>query len=466
MSAPLIWIVLPLLLAVVLFVLRDNQRLVIGLGTGICLFLVGLAFLLPIGEPLQIGSYSLKIGSTFSILGRKLVISATDRMVLVLIYSISAFWFGGAYLSKTPVLFVPIGLAMVSFLVAALAVDPFLYAALLIEIAILISLPILTQQGYPASRGVMRYLIFQTLAMPFILFTGWMLTGVEVGSFDLQLIARAALLLGFGFAFLLAIFPFNSWIPLLVEDAHPYVAGFVFLLLPTVALLFGLKFIDRYAWLRDSENLYLILNLSGVLMVVTGGIWAAFQSNLARLFGYGVIMEMGFSLLAISLGTPAGLNIFANLFLPRVISLATWALGMSIIRQNVVSLRFESLQGIARDLPLATGGVVFAQLSLAGLPLLAGFPTRQALWGGLAQNSPTAGLWVFIGSIGFLLGVIRSLLVYTSAIDKPERKINETGLQRLFIIVGLLGLILVGLFPQVFSSMMNDIVEGYIHLID
>jgi hypothetical protein len=92
-------------------------------------------------------------------------------------------------------------------MVASLAVEPFLYAALFIEMAVLLAIPLLTSIYSPPGRGIVRFLIYQTLAMPFILVTGWLLAGVEASPGDLALAAQSTSMLGLGFAFLLAVFP-------------------------------------------------------------------------------------------------------------------------------------------------------------------------------------------------------------------------------------------------------------------
>ena len=165
----------------------------------------------------------------------------------------------------------PLGLAICGLLVAAVAVQPFLYAALLIEMAVLVSVPLLKKPGAQISQGVLRYLIFQTLALPFILLAGWLIGGSEANPSDQVFLNRTVILLAMGFSFWLAIFPFYSWVPLLAEEAHPYEAGFIMMLLPTITLFLSLDFLDNYAWLREYPLLFPALQLSGVIMIATGG---------------------------------------------------------------------------------------------------------------------------------------------------------------------------------------------------
>ena len=62
-------------------------------------------------------------------------------------------------------------------MVASIAVEPFLYAALFIQMAILLAIPLMTSIYEAPSKGITRFLVYQTLAMPFILVAGWLLGG-------------------------------------------------------------------------------------------------------------------------------------------------------------------------------------------------------------------------------------------------------------------------------------------------
>ena len=261
MSAPVVWIIFPGLLAVLLIPLRQWRSFVVPAAAGVAGLLALMAWMLPFGEAMSIGPFSLKIADAIAILGRSFILRDADRPLLAIFYLAAGLWILGTYAVKVTDLFAPLALGMTATWVAALAVEPFLYAAMLIEVTVLLSVPLLVPSGARAGRGVFRFLTFQTFGMPFLLFTGWMLVGVEASPSDLALVVRAAVLLALGFAFMLAIFPFHSWVPMLMEEAHPYVAGFVLAMLPGLVTLFGLGFLDRYAWLRDSA---VVLSAAGV----------------------------------------------------------------------------------------------------------------------------------------------------------------------------------------------------------
>src|SRR5262249_49177788 len=149
---------------------------------------------------------------------------------------------------------VPYGLLITAFMVASIAVEPFLFAALFIELAVLLAIPMLIPINQMPGRGVVRFFVYQTLAMPFILLSGWLLSGVEASPGYVCLASQAASMLGMGFAVLLAIFPLYSWMPLLLEEAPPFIVGFLLWILPTITIIFGAGFLDRYSWLRSSPQ--------------------------------------------------------------------------------------------------------------------------------------------------------------------------------------------------------------------
>jgi len=463
MNAPTIWIVTPILFAILLLFIT-NQRALSLLGGGFAVALALIAQFVPIEEAIRVGTVSLKIDSSLTVLGRVLLIPPPEGSLLALIYGATALWFFGAEAANTATRIVPYGLMITALMVASLAVEPFLYAALFIEMAILIAVPLLTSIYRPPGRGVVRFLIYQTLAMPFILLAGWLLAGVEASPGDLALAAQSAAMLGMGFAFLLAIFPLYNWVPLLMEETSPFIVGFLLWILPTITIIFGAGFLDRYSWLRSSPQLIIALRSAGLLMVVTGGLWAAFQRHLGRIMAYGSIAETGFSLLALSLDSRLGIPILFLLIPARALGLAVWSLSLTVIKESVETMRFAAAQGMLRITPLAGAGMVIAALSTSAFPLLAGFPARLALWESLARVSISGALWMGIGIIGLLTSVFRSLAVISMAEEYTSWELRESPMQVFMLGVGVIALFVLGLFPQTVQYFLSNLPAMFEHL--
>ncbi|HJQ13772.1 MAG TPA: proton-conducting transporter membrane subunit [Anaerolineales bacterium] len=463
MNAPTLWIIFPIGLGILLLFI-NKQRFLSLVGGSIAVLLATIAQFVPIEVALRVGSFSFRIDSGLTILGRSLSIPPTEGSLLALIYGAAALWFFGAEASRTATRLVPLGFVIIALMVASIAVQPFLYAALFIEMAILIAIPMLTSIYQPPGRGVVRFLIYQTLAMPFILLAGWLLAGVEASPGDLALTAQSAAMLGMGFAFLLAIFPLYSWIPLLVEENSPYIVGFLLWILPTITIIFGAGFLDRYSWLRSSPQLVLALRYVGLLMVVTGGAFAAFQRHLGRIMAYGSIAETGFSLLTLSLDLRLGIPILFLLIPARALGLAVWSLSLAIIKEHVETMRFGAARGILRVTPLAGAGMIVATLSAGAFPLLAGFPARLALWEGLSHESIGAALWMAVGIAGLLISAFRSLAVISMADEYTGWTPQESYTQMTMLGLGMVGLFLLGLFPQTVQFLLANLPLMFEHL--
>jgi NADH-quinone oxidoreductase subunit N len=447
MSAPVLWIVLPLAVAALLLIPRDERITAIA-GSIFSALLALTAWLLPIDSVYTLGALVVKLSPSLEILGRRLTLTAADQPLLALVYGAAAVWFAASASLDLSRRLVPLGLGLTALLVASLAVEPFLYAALLIEMAVLVAVPMLTSPGQAPGRGALRFLIFQTFAMPFILFSGWLLAGIEANPGDLALVLQAAILLGLGFTFLLALFPFSTWIPLLAGEVPPYLAGFIFWTFPTAGLLFLVGFLERYTWLRTASALPTVLAFAGVLMVAAGGILAAFQRHLGRIMAYGAMVETGISLLALSLNTLTGAGLFLALFVPRLVSLAAWSYALTVIQQQAPGLEFRQVKGLGRAWPYASVGVALAGLALVGLPLLAGFPVRQALAEMLARSAAGTIGWIYLGSLGLMIAIVRTLAVLAMAPEGTKWEARESRPQK--IILGIFWglLVLPGLFPQ------------------
>ncbi len=463
MSAPIIWILIPFIAGfLILFFLHTRFSPLVGGVVSTALALIALVF--PIDTALLLGSISIKISSSVQFFGRSFALNTADGPLIAIIYGLAALWFFGTEASGSANRFVSLGLMIVALLTASIAVEPFLFAALLLDMAAMLVIPLLVPIYQKPGRGVIRFLVYQMFAMPFILFSGWMLAGVEAGPGDVGSTLQAGTILGLGFAFLLGIFPLYNWIPMLMEEASPYVTGFLLWALPTFTVIFALGFLDRYTWLRTSPQLSNAIQFAGVFMVASGGFFASQQKHIGRIMGYAAIAETGLFILAMGLKSTEVVNTTFLLLIPRGLELAIWALALSIIKRKAYSLRFNEVQGLARRYPIAAAALILAHLSMTGFPLLAGFPPRMALWQELAGQSLAISFWVFIGLLGLLAAAMRTLAVFVMAEEDKTWEWNESWVQTAMLGLGVIGLFILGLFPQATQPFIANLPSLFDHL--
>ena len=465
MSAPLLWIILPGFIAIGLYIFRQWRNAIFFTGLLSALFLAWLAWRLPIGEPIALrlwpGFPAFKVSETLTIFNRPLELNNLHRPVLILIYLGIGFWFGGSYRVGVDRLFIPLGLGAAALLTASLAVAPTYYGVLIAEVVALVCIPLLSPPGKPLNRGVLRFLIFQTLGVGLILLGDLSLPVIGMASENLSGLSPVSLLIGLGFLLMIGAFPFHTWIPMVIEGANPYTCVFVFYLVPTTLLLLSLEYLSRYTRLGLPLSIYTSLRPIGVLMILTAGAWAASERHLGRILGFAAILQIGNALLVISLGDRTSqassiVGLFFAQLLPQAIGLAVWAQALCIIRDEQGDLRFDALRGKAFRLPLATTSLVLANLSLAGLPLLASFPVDLALWSGLAVRSLGVTLLVLLGNVFLIIAAVRSLAILVNTSSQESWYISERNWQGVLLTLGTILLFVVGLMPQWFIPALTN----------
>lgn len=466
MSAAFLWIFLPALWGLTALILRRSGAALTLFSAALSFLLTWVAWQVPIDTSLELGFLSTRIASSFTLFGRALVFTDVERPILVLVFLANGLWLLGAYMARPTTIFTGASQVFVALLVAALAVEPFLYAALLIAIAILLSVPMLAPPGTSAGPGLLRYLVLQLFGVPFILFVGWLLTGVEASPSNLSLVLRAGILVGLGFAFLQAIFPFHSWIPMLAEESHPYVFGFLLFFLPATVSLFGLAFIDRYAWLRDTQLVYQMLLAVGAVVCLFGGLRAAAEDSLDRQMGYAFVAEIGATLLAFGLGGSQSVSLILALIFSRLFTPLLWSIALAGLWQAASgSLQLSDLSRIVRRHPVLLAGVLVGLYSMAGLPLSAGFAPKISLLLAIWERNPWVAFVALVGMIGLLIAFLRVLYTLLPFAISEELVAKESALLGstadpmlpdqenpftwLYLVLGGTIVLVMALFPQV-----------------
>jgi NADH-quinone oxidoreductase subunit N len=446
MNAPLVWIVFPILAALIMIALRRWRTAINIVGTGISFFLSVMALVTPVNQVIEKGLIQFSLPGDWTILGRMFSISQVEMPFISFIYFMSAVWFLLSWENDHRSLFIPFGLGIAALLIAAMAVRPFIYAALLIEAAVLGCVLMLTERPVQVGKGAIRFLILQSLGMPFILLAGWFLASGEITPINQTQLTLSVVLLVLGFAFWLGIFPLHTWIPMMAGDSEPRVSGFIFSILPLPVLFFLLDFMNSYAWLREYPLLFPVLRWLGAFMVLFAGLWTFFQKDLRQIYGYLIIAMNGLALLAIGITGISGISLLTFFFLPRFLSIILLSISITIFQKNNRSMAVEDLPGLVGQLPFSTLALAVAIFSVAGLPLLPGFPLIQKMEWELVNLSFLSVAMLLVGILFLFLSCLR-LLSISFTMTAEVSRMKESAVSRWFIAAVVSLMVMIGLLP-------------------
>ncbi len=457
MSALALVFMLIALLAVITLALRRRATMPFAIASGASA-IIGLFILAaPLDEAISLLGIPLRLDSTWEILGRPLSLDPQNRAGVGFLFLVGALFFGLGWAAAPGRSFVPVGLIALGLLAGALTVQPFLFAAIFLELAAMACVLILIPPGSRSERGVLNLLVLYSMAMMAILFTGWLLENVGVTSVTPELALRVILLLGLGFAILLSVPPFHYWLPSIVEKVSPYSLAFVAIILQSSGMFFLLRFLDNFAWMRADPLITSAIQAAGILMIVFGTIVAVAQVSFLKIAVYILVADIGVSLLAIGSGLESGTEIAIGLSSVRVVGLALWGLGAAIMSKSGYST------GAGRAAPLATAAALLGVLSLAGLPLTAGFPWRWILLAQSSESSNPGAILMVISMFAILWVVLRwTRVLFEMGPTAPEIELRTDGRVAVALMAG--ACLLLGILPQLATPWVSLATAGLANL--
>jgi NADH-quinone oxidoreductase subunit N len=261
-----------------------------------------------------------------------------------------------------------------------------------------------------------------------------------------------------GLAFKLSVVPFHMWTPDVYQGAPAPISGF----LATVSK--AAIFVALFRWYLDAGFLNSPPLVSGIAVLaiasmVVGNVLALQQQNIKRLLGYSSIAHMGYLLIVVvaaANGTDRQWLVEAAayyLVAYMTATLAAFAL-VGMLQSDSDSGEYErvaDLSGLFWRQPLLALLLTLAMLSLAGIPLTAGFIGKfyivqagvgSALWGMMAALVVGSGIGIY-----YYLRIVFAMS-QASAEDGVERRITPLSLGRAVIYVLIYLMLYLGIFPQ------------------
>ncbi len=468
MSAPAIWIIAPIIISFGMIAARRHYRIINLAQVSICILLIILLAFVRFGIAVPAGGFAISIEPTLDFLGRSFRFQDTDRIIIAFFYLILAIISLVLLVSKVHSKIVPLGLALIGMLLAAIAVEPFLYSAFIIEIAVIIGMILVVDLRLRKTKGIMRFLIFFSLGMPFILLAGWYLAGGETSPVSESQLIQATLLLGLGFLFWLAVFPFHSWIPLIAEEAEIPEGIFLLSIFPFAIFIILLKYLNGFAWLREYSLIYQAFTILGTIMTGFGSVWAAFQENIKKMIGYLTITFTGLSLIALGLNSRQGFLVFSDLLLPRASSYILLSSAFLSIGKEHQIEKISDLQSAFHFYPIPAIAILTAFFSLVGMPLTAGFIPMQELYQATAGDDFRITVIILLSNAILTFVFFRLLATMTHPVD--EEVLEENTIERnlgfdILLVIMIAFVIINGLNPNLLYPKLSQLLSSFEFLV-
>jgi formate hydrogenlyase subunit 3/multisubunit Na+/H+ antiporter MnhD subunit len=350
----------------------------------------------------------------------------------------------------------PVGFGMLSLLSGSLLVRPLIYAVLLVEIAIAISVFALQAEGKPPAWGALQYLSFSLLAMPGLLVIHWLMDRYTLTPDNTALLDTAAVLLALSFALLMGSLPFYMWMPSVAGDSEPLARAFVLTVNYGAIWFLLLAFLETYPDLSTYARFTPLVSGAGLGMVSIGGLLAASQRQLGRVMGYGALIDNGVSLIAFGMGGRQGLALALSCVLVRPFGMVLMATGLKGLGARCGhDLRLAAMAGSGWRAPWSTLALLIGGVSMAGLPVSAGFVGRMALYRILGLSDLASVLVMMLASAGLMIGVWRAMSGVLddaqrvrAAGDEERSGDGERWMNAVVVLLAVTASVIVGLSPQ------------------
>jgi len=332
-----------------------------------------------------------------------------------------------------------------------------------------------TKGIYRSTEAGIKYFVYGAFATAVMLYGMSLLFGIttetniyEVSRVIFQsiqeldaavLLASALVVVGFGFK--ISAVPFHFWAPDVYEGAPSPVtglistaskaAGFAIFLRVTTAGIFGPP--------ESSNSWWAMLVAMCIVTMTLGNLLAIRQTNIKRMLAYSSIAQAGYGLIGVitaitTLGANDGSVDGASatmFFLIYYVLTNIAAFGVIIVFSNLTgSDEISDLSGLSRRSPWLALAMLFALLSLAGIPPTAGFFGKFFIFRAAVES----GLW-WLAAIGifnafialyYYLNVIKVMYLYRSEDESVSIPLSRAA--ALAIAVAVFGIFYLGIFAD------------------
>jgi NADH-quinone oxidoreductase subunit N len=322
------------------------------------------------------------------------------------------------------------------------------------------------KNDFKSNEAALKYFLMGAFSTGFLLFGITLIYGAT-GTFDLAAIRdyvianptgisplfySGIILLIIGLSFKVGAAPFHFWAPDVYEGSPTLITAFMSTVVKTAGFAAFLRlFMMCFAPLHDFWMPALLL--ISVITLFIGNVTALYQNSFKRMLAFSSISHVGYMLFAIiALGATSANAVFLYATAYSIASIIAFAV-LILVKRETGSDNFESFNGLAKKNPFMAFTLTVAMLSLAGIPLTAGFIGKFMMF---STALTEYHVWlVVLAVVNAVIGIFYYLRVIVSMYfrDMERNEIQSPFYFNFVLGFSALVTVIVGVYPGFISNL-------------
>jgi len=322
------------------------------------------------------------------------------------------------------------------------------------------------KKDFASNEASLKYFLMGAFSTGFLLFGITLIYGAT-GSFDLDKIQAylvnnttsispifypGVILMMIGLCFKIGAAPFHFWTPDVYEGSPSLITTFMSTVVKTAGFAAFLRlFAGSLAPLHDFWVAPLMVIVCLTLFI--GNVTALFQKNFKRMLAYSSISHAGyllFSLIVLTKNSENNVLVYAAAY--TFASIIAFAV-LILVKQKTGSDSFESFNGLGKKNPVVALCLTVAMLSLAGIPLTAGFIGKYLMFLNVMTQYNT--LLVAFAILNALVGFYYYFRVIVAMWfkDGAETELSTPVQYKVVLLVSVVITIVLGIYPAIILNL-------------
>lgn len=287
------------------------------------------------------------------------------------------------------------------------------------ELTTLCSFFLIARSGPQAGPPAIRTLVI-TMSGGLSLLAGVVLAAVHAGTTELSAVladpfwteepgvaAAVALLVAVAAFTKSAQFPFHSWLPDAMVAPTPVSAYLHAAAMVKAGIYLLLRFSDALA---ATPTWNAVVITVGLVTAVMGALFALQRHDLKELLAYSTVSQLGLLVAAIGVGTPEAMVAGTVHTVAHALFKGALFMLVGVVDRQTGTRDIRELSGLARRMPVTAIALALAAASMAGIPPLLGFVSKENVLAALLEAPGPS--WT--GPVAAGLGVAAAMLTVAS----------------------------------------------------